>query len=234
MFKPSSKKFSKRERKHGSFAFFWAIPCTFTLAVIALATSLSLLSRLDVDRISWALFAHSFIMGGAILAGRSLQRLKTLIHELKHVVVVILSGNKFKDIEVSKDSGQVSYEVYESTSHMEPFVILAPYYWPLFSLPVLCASIAAEVFYSPDSRLPFTYALGFTLAIDLISSYQEIHPWQSDLKRIFGGFFTTRAFIFSFNLMWSAMCLLWIIAGWHGYWQAVELTRRVVSVFLER
>lgn len=215
-------------RKFGSFAFYFSIPSALILSSILLVSTLNTLKQTGFQSAIWVLLSHAFISAWALFGGKRETRTKTLIHELKHAALVIITGNKLKEIKVGRTEGHVAYNVNEDTLHLEPFVLLAPYFFPLFSLPVfLCA-----VFLGEGNHLPFVWALGFALGIDLTTAANEVHGHQSDLRRIFGGFLATRSFIFGANLLWASLCLLWISGASKGFEEFGLVLGRIADQFL--
>lgn len=200
-------------QKSGSFAFYIAIPLTIIVSLSSLVTLVSLLA-LGIRRPAlWLMFVYGFIFSFGVLAGSQLTTLKTLIHELKHAALVLLTGNHLKELKVYRDIGHVSYEMYQERIRFIPFIILAPYFFPLFSLPAL---ICAVLFESHGAAL-FACILGAALASDVVTAYQDLHPHQTDLQRIFGGVGPTYTFIYAANAMWILFCLIWVIGGNTAY-----------------
>ncbi|MCB0343506.1 MAG: M50 family metallopeptidase [Bdellovibrionales bacterium] len=200
-------------KKSGSLAFYIAIPVTIIISLSTLVTLVSLFSLGIWRPKPWLMFLYGFVFSCGIFTGSGLVTLKTLIHELKHAAVVILTGNKLTELRVYRDIGHVSYEMYRETTRFIPFIILAPYCFPLFSLPALIAALILEA-YAPNG---FACLLGAALACDLVTAYQDLHPHQSDLQRIFGGVKPTYAFIFGVNLMWFLLCMIWLVGGTTAY-----------------
>ncbi len=200
-------------KKSGSLAFYIAIPLTIIVSLSSLVTLVSLF-KLGIWRPKpWLMFAYGFVFSCGIFGSSGLVTLKTLIHEVKHAIVVLLSGNKLTELKVYKDIGHVSYEMYQARIRFIPFIILAPYCFPLFSLPVLICAM----FFEAQSANAFACLLGAALACDLVTAYQDLHPHQSDLQRIFGGTKPTYAFIYGANIMWILLCLIWLVGGTTAY-----------------
>ncbi|MCC6952836.1 MAG: M50 family metallopeptidase, partial [Deltaproteobacteria bacterium] len=202
------------------------IPICWSIAYFNGRAIRAIVSSAGIDEKIWPLFLMGFILGALAFLGLGLHRLKTFIHEAKHAVVVLLTGNNLKNFEVGKHEGLVEYEVFKDRLHLEPFVILAPYFLPVLSFPVLIAAILTEPRYTP----PFVFLMGVTLSIDLVTAHLEIHGHQSDLRRIWGGFIATRAFILGFKLMWASVCLLWVIAGRESYLFALAEALRYLEL----
>lgn len=210
--KEAAEKKKLLSQKVGSIAFYVAIPCSFILATTFCYSLVKVVMNVTLSRETLTLFGCSFL-GAVIVFGTSkIPRLRTFLHESKHAVLVILTGNKLKEFKAAKDTGHVSYDLYTDRIHLGPFITLAPYFFPLFSLPLFFIAIIAGNWYSEL----FIVLLSFSLGLDLTTALQELHPHQSDLQRIFGGKWIAYLFIGGANLAWSLICLLWILGGWQG------------------
>ena len=158
-------------------------------------------------------FAIAAGVGGALFITNGLRWVKTLIHELKHTAVVLLTGNSLESFAVAKDEGHVTYGLRSDRIHLEPFIILAPYCYPLLSAPVL---VLISIFFpTPETRSAIL--VGFFMGADTISGLMEIHPYQTDIKSIFGGMKLSKVFITITHVFWISTCLVWIFLGLHGY-----------------
>ena len=138
-------------------------------------------------------------------------KFRTFIHELKHFILVVLSGNKVKDFHFDTHTGHVEFAMYSNKVHFGPFIAMAPYFLPLFSLPTLIACFVFEEWNKPMLCI----LLGITLAADISMAYKEIHPHQTDFKKIFGGFLICALYLAGFHLMWTSLCLLWVLSLIH-------------------
>lgn len=204
-------------KKSGSIAFFLALPTSFILGALAFYSTAALLVVQGLDGQRLALFAAGCVVPIGFLSGRAPSRAKTLIHELKHAFLVVLSGNKLTEMKVARDLGHVSYELYESRARYGPFIILAPYFFPMFSLPALACCIVLEIFDVQPYLLLSHALLGAAVAADILSAVQEFHPHQSDLQRIWGGRVLTYLFLAGANFCWVGICALWLQSGVRGY-----------------
>lgn len=213
------------KRRFGSLAFYFSIPTAAVLTLLVGAQAYYYFQNhpLDVGRI--VIFCHSFLAGILVATTLLSERMRTLIHELKHAALVILSGNKIKEISVGSGEGHVHYEAYQDRVHLEPFVAMAPYFFPLFSLPILLVSFFIDSFY-PTAAL---YCLGIFYGIDLTTGYLEITAFQSDLKRIYGGFIATRAFLLAVNLFYLSLVLFWALSGKQGILVSLELLSKAAD-----
>ena len=116
-------------------------------------------------------------------------------HEMTHAIWVKLFGGNVADhFHVSLDGGHVL------TDRVNTWIILAPYFFPLYSLLVVtlygAASLAADL--SPYRWVLFLL-LGFTLAFHLVFTCLLIAKGQPDLH--YGGTFFSLTVIYLINLL---------------------------------
>jgi hypothetical protein len=202
-------------QKLGSVAFYLAIPLSYFLSFLFVVSIIKIFLVADLSLISkgtGGVFFISFIAG--IISARSFKmpKFRTWLHEMKHAVMVVLTGQRLKEIHVETHTGHVMYEGTVEHLRYGPLVILAPYYFPFFSLPLF----GLLLFFEPIDRRFSAALLGFFLALDMATSYMEIDPIQSDLQRIWGGIFVAKFFVLGIQLLFLTTALLWVIAGGIG------------------
>ncbi len=225
----SARQKSNVAKKIGSLAFYLAIPCGVFLSTVGIITLLTLVQKDGLSKEIVVVFLISFLSGLIFFASAKLAWFRTFVHELKHAAVVRLSGNKVTDFYFEEESGHVSYQMYADRTHFGPFICLAPYFFPLFSLPVFFICLIFNKHY----QFFLIFLLGFTLAIDLVTGYQEFHPRQTDLQRIFGGLFIAFVFIGIFHCAWFLTCLLWIVGGREAFLHAGFAAATLLRLFTE-
>jgi hypothetical protein len=118
--------------------------------------------------------------------------------------------------------------MYSDRTRFAPFIMLAPYFFPLLSAPVF----GFALFANNDPQHLVALALAFLLAADLTCAYKDYHPAQSDLQRISGGWIPVLLFILGANFMWASFCLLWILRGRQGFLTAGEILVQYASEIL--
>ena len=182
------------------------------------------------EELSWAIFAAGVVAAATIVGGMKLHRFRTFVHELKHAVVVILTGNRIYDFRVDKHTGHVKYSLTHDTLRFAPLIAIAPYFLPLFSVPVLVACLIFDQTFSNW----LCFILGFALTTDIILGFQEIHPHQTDIKNSFGGIILVGLFIVSIQIMWTSICLLWVTAGRDGFIFAGETSYEITKAIAEK
>ncbi len=204
-------------KKLGSLAFFLAIPTELVVSGLSVYTLVKILqTKTTLSPEVLIITASSFIGTIGIITSTRMPWLRTFIHELKHVAMIRLTGNEFTDFHVDRKTGEtgyVSFKIYEDKTHFGPFISLAPYFFPLFSLPTLIAAIVFE----PYSPYLFAFLLGTTLALDLLMGLHDLHPQQTDIQQILGGRFPAYLFAGSFHLMWFLLCAIWAVGTREGY-----------------
>lgn len=158
-----------------------------------------------------AFFASAF-SATIIITSSKIPKFRTIIHEIKHAVVVILTGNKLNKIVAESGEGFVEYQMYNSTVHFAPLIALAPYFFPLLSLPCLICVALYDTSYPVQGSL----ALGFALACDICLGLGEIHPHQSDFKQVVGGAIFSKLYLVGFYILWPSLITLWVKSGITG------------------
>jgi hypothetical protein len=202
-----------KHRAHFSFPFYFALPCNFVLAIFVLIAFMALLDNYIIEEEIWSSFGLGAIAVLFIAGTSKMSKTRVFIHELKHFIVVILTGNRVKDFHVDTHTGHVAFAMYTDKVHFAPFIAMAPYFWPLLSLPMLIACLIFEDY----NKAMLSIALGATLSFDLVTAYQDIHPHQTDFKQVFGGFLVCGVYLAGFHFMWTMFCLLWVLAGRSGF-----------------
>lgn len=210
---PRKRKRTNKLSKVGNISFLFSTLATCFLSIALPITAFIGLSEAPVDLTRVGVFIGASLLFALACRKLRFARLRTFIHELKHAVVVVLSGNRLTKFRAGAGTGYVEYVLFQDQVRFAPMIMLAPYFWPLLSAPVLIACLILE------NRFPLELAgtLGAALAIDVVTGYEEIHPQQSDLKRIYGGSLIAKLFIVSALVLWLAVCSIWLIGLSSGY-----------------
>lgn len=221
--KEEKPKYSNRGRF--SLSFFMSIPGNFLIASLAFLSIGFMFIEGVFQREIFAVFLTGLLGGFAMFRASTNSKLWTFIHEAKHAIIIVFTGNKIKEFNVGKGEGNVSFEMYEDTLHFAPIIALAPYFFPLLSLPCLIFCIALESYNRPLCSL----LLGLCLAIDITTSFGELHPYQTDFKKVFGGFFSCALYLAGVHLMWFSVCILWVVGGWRGYLFTLDVVLQLLD-----
>lgn len=159
-------------------------------------------SRFSVGVILGLWFASMFIKG----------HLSVSIHELKHYILSQLVGNKFKGMRVRKHSGHVVYHYTPQTEKYNALIALAPYWFPLFTLPALLIALSISL----ELTKMVLMIVGFGYGVDLLLNIRDISPIQTDLTNINGGYNVGLAFVIAMNATLCTMLIAWVSLGTLG------------------
>lgn len=162
----------------------------------------------------WLVFICAGISAAIFWIQTRLTRLRTMIHEFKHAVMVMFTGGKVDKIEVGDDGGgSIEYSHYDEGARYQSIIALAPYYFPLLSFPVMLACLVS----TPDMHAYYAAALGAAFATDIISGVADIGPHQTDIENIFGRFYLAGFFIAAADLAWFSVLAVWVSGGTKGF-----------------
>ena len=195
--------------KSGGIFFFSSL-----LAIVFVATWNS---RFLIEVLySWGLKLPCILVAGAALGwmiSRFLFRahFATFLHELKHAVVSNLVGNKAKGMKIRRNSGHFQYEYTKDTARYNAFISLAPYCFPLFTVPTLVAAS----WLIPD-RTVAVLLVGVALGLDLQSGWRDVGPYQTDFSDLRGGYFIGLVYVTAASVALTTLLIAWSAAGWPG------------------
>ena len=211
MFKNTKKK-EKEQKAIFSLGFFLATigNIVICIPIVLLLLVAPLREHLGKECLI-AYFAGSF-SAVIIVTSSKMQKFRTIMHEIKHAMVVLLTGNKLKKIVAESGEGFVEYQMYKSQVLFAPLIALAPYFFPLLSLPgFVCVAL-----YDTSFPVQGALALGFLLASDICFGIGEIHPHQTDFKQVVGGAFFSKLYLVGFYILWPCLMTLWVKSGIDG------------------
>ncbi len=193
-------------------------------------------SNLDLLSLDW--FAIGFVVCVLVYAGASYTRgricsdfqfLRTLRHELAHAVTAMLTGGRIDRMEIVNPverPGEIAVSAVEYASPVGPvsLISLAPYYLPLFTIPLL----PLRFFVISWVREVIDFLIGFTLGFHYVSFMDEFLGQrfglgQTDIRKT--GAIFSYVIIGFFNLL----SLATVKAVLHNDWPARDqLTRALV------
>lgn len=226
---PTTKQQQLSHTRVGNLGFLIAVPGVLVLAGLSSAFCILAFSQAPATTNQWIFFGGGLLASIALSLTFTVSRLRTLLHEIKHGVLVVLSGNSVKGITIGKNSGHIDYTMRYDKLHFAPIICLAPYFFPLLSAPLLIAAIILDL----QHRDLFLFLLGLGLGFDTCTAFYDLHPNQTDLKRIIGGFFIASIFIAAAHIFWITTCLTWVQAATQGYVYATTQIYKKVSDALQ-
>jgi hypothetical protein len=230
-----SRRANRNKKDEQDFGSVWSLGFFLaTIANIMLCPVVILLILVSPQRTflyDEAIMAYGFgLISATLIVGSSkIHKLRTIIHEIKHAVMVLLTGNKLKSIVANKHDGYVEYKMYTNRLHFAPLIKLAPYFFPLFSLPMFGVAILFDSYYLVLCSL----LLGAALAADTAFGVEEIHPFQTDFKKLLGGFFLSKIYIVGFYLLWFSCVTLWVRSGPDGIWRGFSFLGELILLKIQ-
>lgn len=218
-------------KRHFSIAFLLATIGNFIIAGVFLFSLLTLFGHYHLEKEIWTVFLTGFFGGLTIIGTTAMPKFRTFIHELKHALMVMGTGNRVKDFHFDTHTGHVQYQMASDKVHFAPIIMLSPYFFPLFSAPTLVLCLILGDY----KKLIFCLILGFALASDIQTGFGELHPNQTDIKNIWGGFFSSALYLAGFHLSWVSICCMWVLAGANGFlyvgYVMMELVQRIADQY---
>lgn len=205
----TKKKEEKKQAKVGDLFFYATLLLFLMLAGTGLLALPSVLGQGDLTYLPHLFVGLGTGMAVCFFVVRSY--FSVFLHELKHMIVALLSGNRAKGMKISHASGHFEYEYSSDTESYNAFISLAPYYVPLATLPMIIAlpflTVAAPV---------KIFLLGFAYGIDLLLCIRDISPHQTDFSNILGGFYPGVAYVISLHIVFVSVLLVWSVSGFSG------------------
>lgn len=207
----------------GGLSFFLAL-LAFTVLALSNLAALPQVLRLGTSQ-DWRMLLAGGALGLAIKIFLIRGRIAVFIHEYKHFVVASVVGNKIKALALNDDnSGHVQYSYTKANAHYNAMIALAPYWLPLFTAP------AALTMLFPFGASPLGLVLIATCyTVDTLTGLEDIHPRQSDINLIRGGFVVGLSYLIACHVTVGTFVLAWILGKGDGLkllfftlWQAVE------------
>jgi hypothetical protein len=195
------------------FLLLLLAPLFFSCAV---ETLLFLSSDLDIGSLDFFLigFVSYVLLHGAILyapGGRlysNLQFIRTLRHELTHSIAGMFFGRRIDEMlvinPVGKTGAVISHVKYIGSSGLDSLITLAPYYLPLFTIPLLLLRFLTASW----GRELVDFLIGLTLAFHYASLVDELLLQGFGLRQkdiTHTGVIFSYAVIILFNLLFLAL-----------------------------
>ncbi len=197
----------EKQSKFGGIAFYISL---LVLSCLAGFNLFMLPWIYDPERRGFLLYFFGMFLVGVWIARSFVKgRISIFIHELKHSIVSNLVGNRAKRLKVKDKSGYFAYEYTVRTAHMNAFIALAPYYFPLATIAILIPALL----FAFKNHLLLALALGVGQGIDYALNAKDISPHQTDFSELRGGFFIGLLYVLIANLFLSSLALVWLCGG---------------------
>jgi hypothetical protein len=188
----------------GGFFFFLSLTFATILALINIDTLIVILR-----------LSHSFLLVltlcGIFIGNRVAESLITghwavFFHELKHYIPSNLVGNRSKGMKIDKESGHFQYQYTKHTAKYNALIALAPYWFPLFTIPML--ALPYLMFYPPH-HITHVIIVGVAFGMDLTMNLRDLSEHQSDLQAIRGGYKIGAYYVVLMNTIVTTTLIAW-------------------------
>jgi len=196
--------------KVGGLAFFVSL---IFLGLLGVCNLLTLIRPWNGEAIrNLALFAATLFVGFAIGAVCIRNHLAIFIHELKHAIVANLAGNKARGWRIRRNHGHFEYSFTKETAAWNAFISLAPYWFPLFTIPALMVAAAGW----HGNHLIMVACAGLAFGADCSLNFRDVAPHQTDFTNLRGGFTVGVAYTAVMNLTLGTILIAWVLGGREG------------------
>ena len=215
------------------------------VALILLPTAV--LTFAETARILLSVLGHlqaavSFIAGVLVYAGihygyYDFSRPYVFAHEMTHALAALMCGCRIKDVSVGKDSGYVKMD------SCNAFVVLAPYFVPIYVIAAAFVYMIAELFVEvAPYRQGFLFVIGFLTAFHFIQTFKTLFEAEQPDLKLAGGKIFSVVMITLANLVVLALVLkalfpetvLLVQAGKNVVLGTVNVWRIIVNYIMEK
>ncbi len=195
----------------GGLFFYFSIS---SLCIVNLVHICSLFSVFSVGGLRFLGIFLTAIFFGKYIANVFLTGyISVFLHEFKHSLFSGFVGNRPKKLKIGKNTGAFTYEYTRETAKYNAIIALAPYWTPLFTVPMLTMPYMLQI--APLHSV-HTFLVGLAYGADLTMSIRDIGPHQTDFSRLTGGYFSGIIYVFLINSGTFFTLVAWIIADTKG------------------
>lgn len=125
-------------------------------------------------------------------------RLYVFGHELTHAIWGVLFGEKVADMKIDADGGSVTFKPRRKSGLwfvFDVWVTLAPYFFPFYTVLVICAALTTRMFVSPLPGIAvWLFAVGATWCFHVFFTLQSVFQRQPDIEEY--------GHLFSYVVIW--------------------------------
>ena len=129
-------------------------------------------------------------------------------HELTHALWVLLFRGKVKSISVTRNGGSIK------ATKANPVIILAPYFFPLYTLIIIGAWLLADYFFPIEEYFPLIiFLIGFTWSFHLLLNLYILRVSQHDVRAV--GRVLSGVLIYTLNVLILGLLIAFISRSLH-------------------
>lgn len=159
------------------------------------------------------IFAVGLFIGYLIGKFVIVSDLAVFSHELKHWILARLVGNKYKGLKIRNEHGHFEYSYTKATAKYNAFIMLAPYWLPLFVI----LGILPILIIGNQSHLLAVLLLGSCWGIDLTHVHKDMGPHQTDLSELRGGYTFGLSYSIIMNIFIFSLLFPYVLTKLEGY-----------------
>lgn len=185
--------------------FKWPVAIYMLLSLPAIFSSFEAFKVINNNMLSLLAGLVFFIFSKTMMDPSVRTSMQTIAHEFTHTFFALLTFHKVSHIRIHPDDtgGEMSF-----MGKGNWLIIIAPYFFPLFCVIYMCF-----MYFLPTGFI-FHFILGYFLGYHLDTVFSQIHPDQTDLKKV--GYPFCFIFLPGINLLTIGSILAFNIKGLHG------------------
>lgn len=210
-----------KQEKVGGFAFFLSLPALLAINVCIYYALVPILLTIATPFLWW--LVGGFAIGVSLSPLLSRGPIYVFLHETKHAVVASLAGNKWKRMKINGDEGSYEYSYTKKTAHLNAFISLAPYWFPLLTIPAALLALPGK---APEAM---RLIVGITLGLDFVTGIKDLGPHQTDLSLVRGGPKIATLYVLFMIGIVLGIALTWATFGVAGF---KEIAFRSFELFM--
>lgn len=185
--------------------FKWPVAFYILLSTPAILSSFHIFKVADINNLSLFAGLVFFVFSKTMMDASVRTSMQVIAHEFTHSFFAVLTFHKINHIRINPDDtgGEMGF-----IGKGNWLIITGPYFFPLFCFIYIC------LMYFLPSGFIFHFILGYFLGYHIDTVFSQIHPEQTDLKKV--GYFFCFIFLPGINLLTIGLILAYNLKGLQG------------------
>lgn len=185
--------------------FKWPVAVYIFLSTPAILSSFYVFQVIDIKNLSLLSGLVFFIFSKTMMDASVRTSMQVIAHEFTHSFFAILTFHKINHIRINPDDtgGEMGF-----IGKGNWLIIIGPYFFPLF-----CFIYISLMYFLPSGFI-FHFILGYFLGYHIDTVFSQIHPEQTDLKKV--GYPFCFIFLPGINLLTIGFILAFNLKGFKG------------------
>jgi len=202
--------------------FKWPAAVIMFLSLPAICFSLKFFAVLKMENIYLSVGLVFFVFSKTMMDASVRTSMQVIAHEFSHSFFALLTFHKVKNIRIHPDDtgGEMEFKGYGNW-----LIIIAPYFFPLFCIifMVLMNFFAKQYI--------FNVILGYFLGYHIDTVLSQIHPEQTDLKKV--GYPFCFLFLPGMNLLTIGCILAFNLENLNGVIKYLKAVLKLNLTYIE-